>query len=127
VIKNATKTIASIDAAIAAKGDVFGPAAAIVNNLAMFSTVGGKNIVDSTYSVQDFKDYVDNAINNIPGATPPEVTAPELTGDGTALTPITFTGITTEAIQAGASSKTFSGLGLSTDPLALVLIDGGVY
>jgi hypothetical protein len=123
VIKNATKTIASIDAAIAAKGDVFGPAAAIVNNLAMFSTVGGKNIVDSTYSVQDFKDYVDAALAAIPGATPPEVTAPELTGDGSALAPITFTGITLHANVTGQ----MSGNGLSTNPLNLTVVDGGVF
>lgn len=66
------------------------------------------------------KKYVDDQIATIPGATPPEVTGPELSGDGSAATPITFEGITAEAVV-------FGGTGLSTDPLTLLVVDGGVY
>jgi hypothetical protein len=51
------------------------------------------------------------------------VTAPELTGNGQAASPITFTGITI----APNSITALRGNGLSTSGLELVSIDGGTY
>ena len=122
------RTIAQLDAAIAARGDVTGPGVTVAANLAVFSGTTGKIIADGGQSIASIQTYVDDAIAAIPGATPPLVTAPELTGNGVAGTPITFTGITTDpTIGAGAAGATFSGLGLSTDPLVLEVVDGGEY
>jgi hypothetical protein len=115
------KSIADIDASIALKAD----AAALAGYLPLAGgTVTGPIILPVAAPTTDpeaaNKKYVDDQINSIPGATPPEVTAPELTGNGTTLTPITFTGITAETLV-------FGGKGLSTDPLTLLLVDGGVY
>ena len=56
------------------------------------------------------------------------VTPPELTGNGLEATPITFTGITTgPATGEAAQPSGFRGVGLSTDPLILEVIDGGTH
>jgi hypothetical protein len=109
------------------KGDVFGPAAAVVDRIAVYSDVTGKLIADGGFTIQEIKDYVDTGIGNIPGATPPDTQAPEMIGDGTAAAPITFTGI----VIAANSATSFTGNG-STPPygggaLDLVLVDGGTY
>jgi len=148
LIKDSTRTIAALDAtiatkvdittqttrdagqdaAIALKGDVSstGPAWA-VNNLAAFSTTAGKTIVDSGQSILSIQTYVDDAINNIPGATPPEVFEPDLTGDGTALLPITWTGVKFDPLAPANIPPAFTGVGTTASPLALVLVDGGTY
>jgi hypothetical protein len=65
------------------------------------------------------KGYVDS----LAGTGTVVVTGPELIGDGAALTPVTFTGITIAANSALA----FAGNGLSTSGLDLILVDGGVF
>jgi hypothetical protein len=110
------------DAAIAAN------TAALANYLPLVGgTVTGPIILPVAAPTTDpmaaNKKYVDDSIAAIPGASPPLVTAPELVGDGALGSEITFTGITLHANVAAE----MSGNGLSTSPLNLTLVDGGVY
>jgi hypothetical protein len=57
------------------------------------------------------------------GGSTVQVTAPELTGDGSAATPVKFMGITI----AANSVLELLGNGLSATGLDLVLVDGGTF
>jgi len=70
---------------------------------------------------------IDDAIALIPGATPPEVADPDLTGDGSVATPITWTGVKFDATAVANIPPAFTGNGTTATPLALVLVDGGEY
>jgi hypothetical protein len=69
------------------------------------------------------KQYVDDSIAAMVGGSTVQVTAPELTGDGSAATPVKFMGITI----AANSVLELLGNGLSATGLDLVLVDGGTF
>ena len=117
-------TDVALKAEVAARGDVYGPALSVALNLAVFSGTTGKIIADGGQSIASIQTYVDNAINNIPGATPPDVFEPDLTGDGTAALPITWTGVKFDPANLPA---VFTGLGTTASPLALIGVDGGTF
>lgn len=94
-------------------GDVVGPAASTLDHIATYSDATGKVIKDSGLLASSLLTTI-------------AVTAPELTGNGTAATPITFAGITTGVPVVGDPAS-FTGNGLVATPLALVLVDGGTY
>jgi len=164
--------IAANTASIATKGDVYGPAASVVDQIAVYSNATGKLIKDGGTTIAAInaaialkadtayvdsenaldvkiagstmtgvlllsehpvagdpalqattKQYVDDGLASVAAGASVLVTGPELVGNGLLGTEITFTGITLHTNVAAE----MSGNGLSTSPLNLTVVDGGVY